>query len=272
MTLHVRPIGLGKEAEAFINLLWRIYADDPIWVPPLKTMLRDQLDPRKSPFLQQGEAQLFLAERDGAPVGRISAHLNPLHDRAHHERAGFFGFFECENDPATARALLEAAESWLAARDVAFARGPLSFSINDESGCLVDGFDTPPVVAMPHGRPYYDALLQGCGYRKVKDFWAWAYPVTELEERLWEWRDRIYALPNVSVREFDKKNKTAFRNDVRTATEIFNDAWQDNWGFVPVTPEEAAHLADDLVRFADPGLTAIVENRWRSCGHGDGHP
>lgn len=255
--VRVRAIGLGRRAAPFIDVLWTVYDGDPHWIPMLRRAQIERLDPEKTPFLRYGEAQLFIAERDGRDIGRISAQINPLHNDKWDEAAGFFGHFDCVDDPEAATALFDAAESWLRERGAAFSRGPFSFTINDESGCLVDGFDTPPMIAMPHGRPWFPALIEANGYAKAKDLWAYRYPVAaplgDRRERAWQ---GIHDHPRVTVRPFNKRH---LRRDVRIAAEIFNEAWIDNWGSVPITPEEADRLAADLVQFADPSLTAIVE-------------
>ena len=257
MSLRVRELPFGSGAQPFIDVLWRVYDGDPTWIPSLRRAMRERFDPRRTPFLRYGEAQLFLAERDGVAVGRISAQINPLHDQKWGERAGFFGFFDCINDREAAAALFAAAEGWLRERGAAFSRGPISFSLNDEAGCLVDGFDTPPMIAMPHGRRWFPDLIESNGYEKVKDLWAYRYPVaSELEDRRQRAYDRIHAMPRVRVRPFEKRN---LRRDVRLAVEIYNDAWKRNWGAIPITEEEADRLAGDLVLFADPQLTAMVE-------------
>ena len=257
MSLRVRELPFGSGAQPFIDVLWRVYDGDPAWIPPLRRTMRDRLDPRRTPFLRYGEAQLFLAERDGEPIGRISAQINPLHDEKWGERAGFFGFFDCVDDAEAAAALFEAAEGWLRERGARFSRGPISFSLNDEAGCLVDGFETPPMIAMPHGRRWFPALIEGSGYGQVKDLWAYRYPVASaLEERRQRAYDRINAMQRVRVRPFEKRN---LRRDVRLAAEIYNDAWKRNWGSIPITEEEADRLAEELVQFADPSLTAMVE-------------
>ena len=255
--VRVRAIGFGREAASFVDVLWNVYEGDPTWIPTLRRVQMERLDPERTPFLRYGEAQLFIAERDGRDVGRISAQINPLHNEKWNEAAGFFGHFDCLDDAEAAAALFATAESWLRKRGAAFARGPFSFTINDESGCLVEGFDTPPMIAMPHGRRWFPDQIKASGYHKVKDLWAYHYPVDsplgERRERAWR---RIHDHPRVSVRPFEKKH---LRRDVRIAAEIFNEAWAENWGSVPITPEEADRLADDLVQFADPGLTAFVE-------------
>ena len=257
MSLRVRELPLGAGAQPFIDVLWRVYEGDPAWVPPLRRVLRERLDPKHTPFLRYGQAQLFLVERSGTAVGRISAQINPLHDQKWGERAGFFGFFDCLDDPAAAAALFEAAEGWLRARGAAFARGPISFTLNDEAGCLIDGFETPPMVAMPHGRTWFPQLIEAGGYAKAKDLWAYRYPVdAELEPRRRRAYERIHAMERVRVRPFEKRQ---LRRDVRLAAEIYNDAWQQNWGSTPITEAEADRLAADLVQFADPALTAMIE-------------
>lgn len=255
--VRVRAIGFGRQAAPFVDLLWTVYAGDPHWIPMLRRAQMERLDPKRTPFLRYGEAQLFIAERDGRDVGRISAQINPLHDEKWNESAGFFGHFDCTNDLEAATALFEAAETWLRERGARFSRGPFSFTINDESGCLVEGFDTPPMVAMPHGRTWFPDLIEANGYQKAKDLWAYRYPVDaplgDRRERAWR---RIHDHPRVVVRPFDKRN---FQRDVRIAAEIFNEAWIENWGSVPITAEEADRLAADLAQFADPRLTAFVE-------------
>ena len=257
MAIEVRPVGLGRGAQPFIDVQWRVYRDDPVWIPALRRVQAERLDPAKTPFLRYGEAQLFIVERDGEPVGRISAHLNPLHDEKWGERAGFFGFFDCIDDRAASGALLDAAGDWLRARGAEFARGPISFTLNDEAGCLVDGFDAPPMIAMPHGRPWFGPAIEAAGYERAKDLWAYRYPVdARLEPRRQGAYDRIHAMEQVRVRSFSKRR---LRRDVRLATRIYNEAWSENWGAIPITDEEADRLAADLALFADPQLTAMVE-------------
>ena len=256
MTVRVRPVGLGKQAQPFINVLWRVYAGDPVWTPPLRMQLADQLNPKHNPFLRYGKAQLFVVERDGEDVGRITAHTNPEHDARYGERAGFFGFFECIDDADCVRALIESAEDWLAGERVDWVRGPVSFTINQEMGTLIDGFDTPPMVAMPHGRPYYDTRLKDNGYAKVKDLLAWKYPLANPDPRMNRVHDRVMReMDGISIRQLEKKH---LRRDIGIGIDIFNDAWQHNWGFLPVRDDEIDQLTADLGQFADPQLTALV--------------
>ncbi|HET7040671.1 MAG TPA: hypothetical protein VFI13_01570, partial [Gemmatimonadales bacterium] len=146
---------------------------DPNWVPPLRMEVGSLLDRKKNPFFEHATAEYFTAERDGTVVGRIAAIHNRLHNEIHGDRVGFFGFFECEDDPRTAALLFAAADGWIKARGLDTLRGPASFSVNDECGLLVDGFDTPNVVMMPHNPPYYRRLVEGAGFVKAKDLLAY---------------------------------------------------------------------------------------------------
>ena len=257
MSVRVRPVGFGRGAAPFIDVQWRVYRDDPSWIPVLRRVQRDRLDPSRTPFLTYGKAQLFIVERDGEPVGRISAQTNPLHDAKWGERAGFFGYYDCIDDREASAALFEAAEDWVRGQGAEFSRGPISFTLNDEAGCLVEGFDAPPMVAMPHGRPWFGPAIEAAGYEKAKDLRAYRYPVdSPLEPRRRDAYDRIHAMDEVTVRPFEKRR---LRRDVRLATRIYNEAWSENWGAIPITDAEADELAHSLSQFADPGLTAMVE-------------
>ena len=162
--LEVVPGNDMAAREAFIRLPWALYADDPAWVPPLLRERRRHLDPAGNPALNKIDSQLWLARMEGRPVGRISAQINHAHLARYDDGAGHFGFFEAVDSPVVAAALFETAEAWLRARGMRRALGPFNFTINEESGLLIDGFSTPPVIMMPHGRPYYPGLLEGYGY------------------------------------------------------------------------------------------------------------
>ena len=243
MTVRIRPVGQGRQARPFIDAAVACLRRRPgLDAAACASSCPGQLDPKHNPFLRYGKAQLFVVERDGEVVGRISAHTNPAHDARHGERAGFFGFFECIDDDACARALIESAEDWLAGESVDFVRGPVSFTINQEMGTLVEGFDTPPMVAMPHGRPYYDALLRGAGYAKGQGPLRLEVPGARAgPPHGARARPRASAeIDGLAVRELDKKH---LRRDIGIGIDIFNDAWRDNWGFVPVREDEVDQLA-----------------------------
>lgn len=256
MAITVRPVEGRADLETFLRFPWRLYAGDPNWVPPLLSIQRQQFDPRHNPFFLHAEVCLFLAWRDGQAVGRLSAQIDHEHNRYHGERTGFFGFFEAEDDVEVARALMGAGEDWLRANGMERVRGPLSFSINGEAGLLVEGFDAPPVFLMPYSPPYYRDLLDGCGYGKAKDLFAWRYDWQPFPPNTLRMADELRRRPEVKVRTARMRR---FTEEVRTILEVFNSTWSENWGFVPVTEAEADGLARDVRLIADPKIVVFVE-------------
>lgn len=256
MAVTIRQVTSKADLKAFIRLPWRLYAHDPNWVPPLLYLQRQQFSPQHNPFFAHADVRLFLAERAGQVVGRVSAQIDYEHNRYHGERTGFFGFFEAENDPALARALLGAAEDWLAGRGMDRIRGPLSFSMNGEVGLLIEGYDWPPTVLMPYSPPYYRDLVERCGYVKCKDLFAWRYDGTEIPERAKRMVEALRQMPEVKVRTAEMR---CFNEEVRTILDIVNSAWSDNWGFVPVTETEAQKLAHGLRLIVDPNVVLLAE-------------
>jgi len=232
-------------------------------VPPLLRLQRELLSPKHNPFFQHADVCLFLARRNGEVAGRISAQIDHEHNRYHDERTGFFGFFECVNDPAVASAMLAAAAEWLRARGMARVRGPLNFSINGEAGFLVEGFDSPPQVLMPYTQPHYLDLVERCGFAKVQDLYAWRWesqPVPEGPARMVR---ELRSRPEVNVRIANMKR---FDEEVRTVLELYNEAWSENWGFVPATEAEARQMSRDLKLIADPHLVPFVEIDGKAAG------
>ncbi|MBI4702440.1 MAG: hypothetical protein HY744_15075 [Deltaproteobacteria bacterium] len=241
--------------RAFLEVAAQIYAGDPCWVRPLDMDIVDRFNRRKNPFFQHGEATAWVAWQGGRPVGRVSASVDHEHLRLHRDGAGFFGFFDTIDDAEVAGALLERAQSWLAARDLERMRGPLSLCINEESGCLVDGFDSSPMFMMPHHLPYQAGLIEGAGLRKLKDLYAWKYEIGRVPPRAERGHDEIARLPEVSARPIRKKT---LEEDMRVVMDIFNDAWSDNWGFVPMTEQEVVKTAQDVKLIAIEDITRLV--------------
>ena len=225
-------------------------------MPPLLRTEHETFSPKKNAFYKHADVQLFLARRDGDVVGRISAQIDHEHNKFHNERTGFFGFFESENDPDVASALLSGAETWLSERNIDRIRGPLSFSINGVVGLLADGFDSEPVFLMPFNPPYYLELVEGRGYTNVKDLYAWKWsgqPLTKTAARIVaELRSR----PEVTIR---RAEMGRFAEEVRTILDLYNDAWRENWGYVAATDAEAAQLATDVRMLVDTEILPIVE-------------
>ena len=221
----------------------------------LRTVLRRD----RHPYHQHAETEYFLARRGGAVVGRIAASVNHLHNEFHEERTGFFGFFECIDDPSVARSLLAAAEAWLAARGMDRMRGPMNFSTNDESvspGILIEGFQSPPVIMMGHNPPYYLGLLEAAGFEKARDLLAYWIDADETPPAMRRAMAALARKEGVSIRSVDMKR---FQAEVATVQDIYNSAWERNWGFVPMTEAEFAHMARQLRPVVDPRFALIAE-------------
>lgn len=257
----VRPVNTGADMDAFLSLPDALFSDDPVWVPPLQMMVRDQLNPKKNPWFQRGEAQLFLAERNGAALGRISAQVDRGHLDLHKDSTGFFGFFNCVDEQPVADALFAAAGVWLKEKGLSRVRGPFSLSINEESGLLVDGFESPPRMMMGHARPFYQTLVEGAGFEKVRDLFAFLTPMdTALPYKHMKLLQRsIDRNPGLSFRHLDPKN---YDRDIGILVDLFNAAWTENWGFVPMSEADAHHMAKELKPILIPELVwfAFYEN------------
>jgi hypothetical protein len=258
MSLTIRELSNTKaERTEFINFPWKIYQDYENWVPPLKMDMHTLLNPDKHPFHQHADSQLFLAERNGEVVGRITAHVNHRHNEIWEDKVGFFGFFECVNDQEVADALFDAASEYLRARDRSHVRGPFSWSTNEECGLLVDAFDKPPVIMMPYNPPYYEELITGAGLKKIKDLLAYKIDsAQEIPERLSRGVELLKKRYNFSVRQLDMKN---FWSEVEIIKKLYNDIWSKNWGGVPMTDAEFDHLAKELKMIVNPKMCFIVE-------------
>ena len=257
MTVTVRPVTTHKDRKAFLEVPFPIYRSDPNWVAPLFLERLEHLDTVKNPYFRHAEAQLFLAERDGRPVGRISAQLCRLREERHRDGAGQFGFIEAPDDPEVFAALVEAAAQWLKTRGATALQGPFSFSINDETGLLVDGFDTPPSMMMGHARPYYGPRLEEQGLAKVKDVIAYSFDgKTALPRSMKATLDKALATRDITIRAFRKRD---MERELGAIIDIFNDAWSGNWGFVPFTAEEIKALAKNLKILVSDDYIAIAE-------------
>ena len=255
--VSVTPVEIRKDLEEFIHLPWRLYRGNPNWVAPLFMVENERFDPKRNAFYYHSDVQLFIARREGRVVGRISAQVDREHIRYWDEQVGFFGFFESENDPAIARALLAAAEAWLRERGMVRIRGPLSFSTNGEVGFLLEGFDQPQMPLMPYTLPYYLELTESAGYAKVKDLYAWKWDSTPVPEGPGKRMvDELRSRPDVKVRRASMKH---FRAEYETILQLYNDAWSENWGFVPATKAEADEIAKNLKLIVDPAIVPIVE-------------
>lgn len=253
--LDVAQMPMGGPLHDFLDVVDTIYEGDPVYVRPLDLLLKDQLSPRKNAFFEHGEGAMFCAYRGGRCVGRATAQIDRLHLERHADGAGFFGFFDTIDDEEVARGLLDRVERWLTSKGMKTARGPFSLNINEELGCLVEGFDTPPYIAMPHHRPYQGGLIEKAGYRKAKDFYAWKYKVGEPNVRVKKAYEDIKAQPEITSRTLSLKN---LDRDIALFVDIFNDCWSENWGFIPFTATEARKMATDYKLLIMPEITCIV--------------
>jgi len=254
---QVAPVATKQDLDDFIRLPWHLYAGNPNWVAPLLMLERKRFSAKHNAFYKHAEVQLFVARREGRTIGRISAHIDHEHNRFHTETTGFFGFFECVDDADCAAALLTAAENWLRARGMDRIRGPMNFSVNGEIGFLALGYDSPPLPLMTYNPPHYLTLVEAAGYQKIRDLYAWRWDRTPVPEgtplRMIE---ELRARPGVTTRRARMKD---FRKEVGMILELYNDAWQDNWGFVPATDAEADEMSKDLKLIVDPRLVPVVE-------------
>ncbi|MEK6638733.1 MAG: N-acetyltransferase [Pseudomonadota bacterium] len=257
----VRAVINKADLKAFIDLPYRLYANDPNWVPPLKAEVRGMLDPDKNPWFEHAEAQFFLAERANRAVGRISAHLDTLAllqplDQGMGPGTGNWGMLEAE-DEGSAAALIAAAEDWLRAKGMTRALGPISLSIWDEPGLLTMGHDHPPTVMMGHNNAAYEAWVVDSGYMPTKALHAWeldiSKPFPELVQRIVASGERN---PRINIRNVDKSR---FDQEAALILGILNDAWSGNWGFVPLTDTEVAHVGKKLKPLVFNDLIMIAE-------------
>jgi len=252
-SLQIVKVEDRRTRNAFIRLPWSLYHDDPMWVPPLLLERRMHLSP-KNPYFEHATCCFWVAYRDGNPVGRISAQIDQLHLERYKDAAGFFGMLEAEDNIETFQALFNTAESWLRSRGMVCSRGPFNLSINHECGLLVEGFDTEPSVMMGHALPYYARHIEQCGYARVKDMLAYMLN-TDVEPT--EVRQAITRRTQnrIKTRILRKKH---FQEDLDIVFSIFNDAWSENWGFVPFTKKELKHLANDLKLLIKEDLVRIA--------------
>jgi hypothetical protein len=264
-SVRIAPVKTRREREVFLRLPWRFYQGNSAWVPPLLFDVRPQLDPARGDFFKHSAGEFFLAYRGTEPVGRIAALHNTRHLAAHADGAGFFGFFECEDDPTTAVALLGAAEAWLRGRGLAVARGPANFSIQDETGVLLDGFEYAPMAGMGYTPLYYRRLLEAAGYGKSKDLFVYRIHRDTWQEaeltRLCAIAERM--APGVTVRPINMRDLPA--ESERLAT-IFADAWRDNWGAQPISQAEFMKYASQYRLFINPELVLIAERDGEPLG------
>jgi GNAT superfamily N-acetyltransferase len=267
MNIKITPVLTKSDKSRFIKSQWLFYKNDPYWVPPLLMDREKTLNTEKNPFYKHSEIQLFLAESDDKIVGRIAAIVNDNHNATHHDKVGFFGFFECIDNQEVANALFKAAEEWLRKHGMNVMRGPENPSMNDEIGLLIEGFDSSPVLLMTYNPEYYIKLVENAGLDKAKDLYAYQLVHQDYaSDKMKRLQNMIRERNNITIREVNFKNKAQFHKDVDTIKEIYNSAWVPNWGFVKWTNEEFDFIAADLKLFVDPRLALIAECNGKIAG------
>ena len=255
--IEASPVSSRKERNAFIKFPWRIYRNDPAWVPPLILERKAFLDRKRHPFYQHGDAALFLARQNGEIVGRIMASDDPNYNSLHQSNAGCFGLFECIDNREVAAALFEAASNWLCARGRSAIMGPIDYSTNYVCGLLIDGFEHPPTLLTSHNPRYYPPLIESCGFSKAKDWYAWWFSeFPEAAERLRKVATARAGRHGVTIRPV---NLRKIEDESRLLRTIYNQAWEKNWGFVPFTPAEFDHLAREMKPLIVPQGTLLAE-------------
>jgi len=251
-SITVREVRSKADLQHFLDVSSLCQGHDPAWVAPLRMMVKDQLNPEKNPWFTHGEACQWIAEKDGRLAGRISAQIDHTHLELRQDSTGFFGFFECVDDKSVADALFATALSWLRKKGMKNAIGPFSLNINEESGLLVDGFMSPAKMMMGHAQPYYKTLIEDAGFTKVTDLFAFLVPMdTAVPPQLARLRRSISTNEKYEVRHLDPQRYDA---DIRTFFDIFNAAWADNWGFIPLTDADFSHMAREMKPLLIPEL------------------
>lgn len=263
--IDVRPVLNKKDLNTFIMLPFRLYKNDPNWVAPLINDQKKFFDPRENAYYEHSEVALFLAWKDGNAVGRISAQTNTQHNIEHKDKVGFFGFFESEDNQEIADALMNKALEWNKAKGMDTMRGPMNFSVNEECGLLIKGFDSPPFIMMTHHLPYYQRLIENAGFTKARDLYAYLSERKEMPEKIVKAAEYIMRRKSFTVRTLSK-DKKQLQKDIETVFQVYRKAWEYNWGFVPITEGEFRHLAKNLLPIIDPDMVFIAEADGKPVG------
>ncbi|MDG1021566.1 MAG: hypothetical protein P8H57_13520 [Emcibacteraceae bacterium] len=257
-SIEIKPVLSRKDRKIFVTLLWDIFKDDPNWVPPLIMERMDIIDEKKNPYFLHADVRLWIAYKNGMPVGRISAQIDELVEPQHGVKTGHYGFFDCIDDQDVANALFDTACSWLKENGMIEVIGPFSLSINEETGMLVEGFDTPPRLLMAHARPYYEKLVHNYGLSSVKDTWAYTLDISDpiLPPTIQKLVDRAVDKGQVKFRPI---NMDKYEEELKIILDIFNDAWIENWKYIPFTEAELDHAVKELKMIIREDFTYIAE-------------
>ena len=263
MPIAIERIAQGESLREFVQLPYDLYRRDPNWVPPLRMDERNKLDRAKHPFWGHAAGEILVARRDGRAVGRMVAIDDRLWEETHGEKAAYWGWFECADDPEAAKALFDAAAAWARSRGRTRLIGPMSPSPSDLVGLQISGFEGSPVIMMPYNPPFYDKLVEGAGNRRWKDLVAWLLDSPEMPERLARIMPRIEAKGGFTLRPINMKD---YDNEVQRFAELYNHFELVNTIYTPMTPPEVVQLAKDLKVAIDPDITLFVEVEGKLVG------
>ncbi len=265
-SIEIKRVQSKKELEDFIEVPFQIYKDDPHWVPPLRMIMRDLLNVKKNPFFKHAYIYPLVAYQNGRPVARIAGIVDENHNKYHKDRVGFFGFFECPDNPVLAKELFSKVQVWLKEWGMGAMRGPMNPTVNHECGLLIEGFNSDPFVMMPHNLPYYSKLIEQAGFKKCKDMYAFnIYHNNEFAPKLIAQAERLKKRADVKFRCINMKK---LYEEIFLLVEIFNDAWSTNWGFVPMEKDEIIKFAKELKDIVDPRLIFFAEVKGEAVGFG----
>jgi hypothetical protein len=264
--LRIQRVTSKKELQLFIDFPHELYRDDANYVPELFIAQRDMLSWHKHPFHEHSVVQLFLAYRNGAVVGRIAAINNNNHNSFNNAQDGFFGFYDCIDDREVSKTLLDTATKWLKGHGLKTIIGPVNFSTNETCGLLIEGFDTAPVIMMTYNRPYYIDQLESAGLKEKVTLLAWKIVVNDLDDKPYRMmpllKERL-AKRNIVIR---KVNMKKYKEEVTKIREVYNSAWDQNLGFVPMTDKEFDYLANDMKLIMDPDFCLVAEQNGKAIG------
>jgi GNAT superfamily N-acetyltransferase len=259
MSVEIRPVASKRDLRRFIRLPFALYRNEPRWIPPLLIDMRKRLDRKNNPFFAHAEAEFFLAWRDGKPVGRISAHIDHQFNEFQGNTWGLFGFFESEDSQETAHALLAAAQTWLTERGRDRMVGPMNFTTNDEVGLMIEGFERPPIILSDWHHPYYQALIESYGVEKAVDWLMWSLHISgrsKVRDAIWRIAGLVESEHGIVCRPMRKRDLDA---EVSRFLEVYNAAWERNWGAVPLSEAEVRNYAKQLKPVLDENWAFIAE-------------
>lgn len=268
-SVTIRPVRSRGERKRFVKVPFSVHREHSLWVAPLIFERMQFLDPRKNPWFEHGEAELLIAERDGEPVGRISAHLDRRWDEFQGGSDAMFGFFETVDDAEVSKALLDAACEWAAARGRSRVLGPMDFTTNDEIGVLIEGFDRRPMILEPWHPPYYQPRVEAEGFVKAMDVLMWELNFGELKDGE-QFDPAIHTAAKKALEDegivIRNMNKRDMAGEVRRFMDVYNEAWGDNWGFVPITDAEVEFQAKNLKQVLDENWAYVAEKDGEAVG------